>query len=127
MKKLLRDTTLLLEHIARLKTVFLEEKPPTDFKDRDFFENVKADANPLHMLLNDWEEESLALLKQDTSAPVHPHQIVSTRENIELIIMHSHYSDVRERRYMELNISVNYVLGILEDYLKELCEEGAVQ
>ncbi|WLV25939.1 DUF1798 family protein [Aciduricibacillus chroicocephali] len=125
--KLLQDTTSLLEHIQRLKNVFLEEKPPADFKDKAFFERVKADANPIHMLLNEWEEEALLFLKANTNAPVHPHQIVSTRENIELIIMHSHYSDVREKRYMELNISVNYVLGILEDYLDRLCKAGAIE
>lgn len=125
--KLLQETASLLEHIANLKILFYEERPPAEFKDKEFFLKVKNYAAPIHELLNSWEKDALAFLKSDTSAPVHPHQIVSTTENIELIIMHSHYLDVKEKRYMELNISINYVLGILADYLKEQCQAGELE
>jgi len=114
---LLQETISLQDHIQRLKSRYLKGDPPGEFKDKAFFNFVKEDTAHIYELLSIWELHTMAFLKNEKSAPVHPHQIISTTENIELIIMHSYYMDVKDKRYMELNISINYVLGILADFL----------
>jgi len=121
---LLKETVLLQEHIHCLKSRYLKGDPPGEFKDKAFFNYVKENTAPIYELLSNWEPYTLSFLKNEKTAPVHPHQIISTTENIELIIMHSYYMDVKEKRYMELNISINYVLGILADYIRDTQKAG---
>jgi Bacterial domain of unknown function (DUF1798) len=110
--ELIEYTKQLKVFLQQLKDVFEENNPPEDRKDKDFFIMVKQKTSPIYELLAKWEELALQVIKE-TKISVHPNQIVSTKENMELLLMHSYYIDVRRRRYMELNQSVLYVFDQL--------------
>ncbi|NBJ71475.1 MULTISPECIES: DUF1798 family protein [Clostridia] len=111
-----QQTNILKEHLDHLKQKFEQNDPPENRKDRALFQKVKEKTTPIYQLLEKWEEESLQLIRE-RKVNVHPHQIVSTKENMELLLMHSYYIDVRRKRYMELNHSVQY---IFDQLLREL-------
>lgn len=110
--ELILQTELLKNHLDQLKEVFEANQPPESIRDKHFFLQMKESTKPIYDLLEEWEEKALAFVK-DRKVNVHPHQIVSTRENMELLILHSYYVDVRKRRYMELNHSSHYILDQL--------------
>jgi hypothetical protein len=110
--ELIDYTNQLKVYLQQLKDIFEENNPPEDRKDKDFFIMVKQKTSPIYELLAKWEELALQVIKE-TKISVHPNQIVSTKENMELLLMHSYYIDVRRRRYMELNQSVLYVFDQL--------------
>jgi hypothetical protein len=109
---LIEYTVQLKEYLQQLKDLFEENNPPEDRRDKEYFEMVKEKTLPIYELLSKWEELALKIIKE-SKISVHPNQIVSTRENMELLLMHSYYIDVRRRRYMELNQSVLYVFDQL--------------
>ncbi|MFC3038898.1 DUF1798 family protein [Virgibacillus xinjiangensis] len=106
----------LKQHLNRLKDRFEKVEPPENKKDKEFFHMVKTETSPVYELLEEWEEKSLDLVK-GRKVDVHPHQVTSTRENMELLLLHSYYIDVRRKRYMELYKSIHYVFDQL---LREL-------
>lgn len=109
------QTKQLKENLDDLKKVFDRNQPPASFNDKVFFQMVKNETSPIYDLLNEWEKNVLALIEQ-RQLNVHPQQIISTKENFELLLMHSYYIDCRRRRYMELNQSIHYILDqILND------------
>ncbi|WP_026906527.1 DUF1798 family protein [Paucisalibacillus globulus] len=109
---LIEYTNQLKEYLQQLKDRFEQNNPPEDRRDKEYFEMVKEKTSPIYELLSKWEELALKIIKE-SKISVHPNQIVSTRENMELLLMHSYYIDVRRRRYMELNQSVQYVFDQL--------------
>jgi len=114
--ELKEQTTLLKEHLARLKNKFEENAPPENTKDRDFFLKVKEETLPVYDLLEEWEAAALDTVKT-RKASIHPQQITSTKENMELLLMHSYYIDTRRKRYIELHNSILYVLDLLLEEL----------
>lgn len=113
---LCKQTIQLKTYIDELKERFLKNEPPKSMDDKTFFLQMKEETAPIYDVLEYWEKETLSLIK-NRQANVHPHQIVSTRENIELLILHSYYVDTRKKRYMELNHSS---LFILDQLLRDL-------
>ncbi|MEN2766210.1 DUF1798 family protein [Ornithinibacillus xuwenensis] len=110
--ELVNYTYKLKEYLQMLREEFEKNNPPEDRKDKKFFQMVKQNTLPIYDLLEKWEELALKVVKE-RKISVHPNQITSTRENMELLLMHSYYIDVRRKRYMELNQSVSYVLDQL--------------
>lgn len=110
------QTAKLREHLIRLKERFENTAPPKNRRDRDFFQMVKGETDPVYELLEQWEEATLEIVKQ-RKVNVHPHQVVSTKENMELLLMHSYFIDARPKRYMELYKSILY---IFDQLLQEL-------
>ena len=101
-------TKLLNDHLEQLKILYSTNKQPENSRDKQFFLEVKDKTGPIFELLNQWEEEALVQGKK-RNITLYPQQITSTKENMGLILMHSYYHDVRKRRYMELNQSIQYV------------------
>lgn len=95
-----------------LKEKFLTDQKPENKRDPQFFEMVRKETEPLFDLIHKWEEETLAAIKQ-RQFHVHPQQIIATKENFELILMHSYYIDVKKQRYMELYQAIQYVFDLL--------------
>lgn len=110
--QLIEYTNQLKQELVKLKDIFEQTEPPEDRKDKVYFEMVREKTLPVYVLLEKWEELALNVIKA-SKISVHPNQIVSTRENMELLLMHSYYVDVRRRRYMELHQSVLYVFDQL--------------
>lgn len=113
----LKVTTIRLkEELEILKLNYLEQEKPEHKRDKDFFNYVKEKTMPVFQLNELWEKLALEHVK-DRDVRVHPQQVASTKENIDLLLMHSYYIDVKRKRYMELNQSVQYVFDlILEDF-----------
>lgn len=120
MKKLKTTTTELKNHLLILLEQFKKQEPPASMDDRQFFSKMKRETAPIYNILEEWE--TLALKEvQERTITIHPHQVISTKENIELIILHSYYIDARERQYMELNQSSLY---ILDQIINEINTKG---
>jgi hypothetical protein len=113
----------LSEQMAVLKERFLTHEPPSDKKDKEFFERVKRETKPMYDLLLQWNEAAAAFVQQ-REVNVHPQQIQSTEENIHLIILHSYYIDIRSERYMDYHHSIGYVIQLLNEDLERLEGEG---
>lgn len=111
-------TIQLKKDLEKLKYRFLTSAPPEDRKDRDYFQMVKEETVPVYQLIAQWEEDALSIVKE-RKANVHPNQVVSTRENMELLLMHSFYMDTRKKRYMELYRSILYVFDLLLEDIEQ--------
>lgn len=107
---LIDQTKQLKKYTDSLKSKFDQGNPPEDLNDRSFFNQMKKETNPIYVLLSKWEENTLSLIKK-RKLNLHPQQIFSTRENMELLLLHSYYIDARRKRYMELYNSIQYVFG----------------
>src|SRR5690625_3656037 len=103
-----QQTEQLKNYLDHLQKKFEENNPPEHISDKKFFLKMKEETSPIFELLNLWEENALAFVK-NKEVNVHPQQIISTKENVELIIMHSFYIDIRKRQYMEINKSSHYI------------------
>ena len=77
---------------------------------------MKEETAPIFQLLEEWEKSALKLVKE-RKVNVHPQQVTSTRENMELMLMHSYYIDAKEKRFMELH---NSILYIFDQLLREI-------
>ncbi|SDQ55359.1 protein of unknown function [Virgibacillus subterraneus] len=110
------QTKQFKEHVDKLRVRYEQNNPPENKKDKQFFLMVKEYTAPIYVLLEEWEKNTLQVVK-DRKVNIHPQQVTSTRENMELLLMHSFYIDAKRKRYMELNHSVLYVLDQL---LREL-------
>src|SRR5699024_12325755 len=78
--------------------------PYTTLFRSQFFSNVRQQTEPIFQLLELWEETALQTIKTERFN-VHPQQIISTKENMQLLLMHSFYKDVRDRKSTRLNSS----------------------
>lgn len=114
---LMTETEQLKQQLDALKTIYEIDGDPVDMKDKHFFLSVKEATLPFYTLIESWEEATLEIVKERT-VNLHPHQIASTRENYELILMHSYYKDVKRKRYMELNYSIHYIFDQLLEELR---------
>lgn len=109
-------TEKLYTILNQLKDKYEKNEPPEKRRDRKFFSKVKAETMPMYEMLDKWEVSALDAVKS-REVNVHPHQVTSTKENMELLLMHSYYVDARRKRYMELYKSVAY---IFDQMIKEL-------
>ncbi|MEC5422501.1 DUF1798 family protein [Virgibacillus sp. C22-A2] len=115
--ELIKQTEQLKIHLIYFKDQYENSDPPQNRKDRDFFLKVKKETDPVYELIHEWEKAALKEVKE-RNVTVHPHQITSTRENMELLLMHSYYIDVKRKRFMELNNSISYIYDQLIRELK---------
>ncbi|WP_164218882.1 DUF1798 family protein [Virgibacillus sp. YIM 98842] len=110
------QTEQLKRHVSDLKTRYKTNAPPENKKDKQYFLQVKEETAPIFQLLEEWEKNALKLVKE-RKVNVHPQQVTSTRENMELMLMHSYYIDAKEKRFMELH---NSILYIFDQLLREI-------
>lgn len=112
MKELRNQTKLLKQCLNKLRDRYENNTPPEHIRDKTFFLMMKEQTAEIYSLLENWTENALHIIKNE-KINVHPHQIVSTQENVELLILHSYYIDARRRRYMELYNSSHYIFDQL--------------
>lgn len=111
-------TIELYRLLKELRQRFENSEPPESLRDHAFFNMMKSETEPVYNLLQEWETKSLLFVKEK-KLRIHPHQVVSTAENYHLLLMHSYYIDVREKRYMELYYSITYIFDILLEDLRK--------
>ncbi|TGB04566.1 DUF1798 family protein [Halobacillus salinus] len=112
--ELQRETEQLKQIIEERHKLFINSEGPVDKTDRELFERVKEETKPMFDLNNSWLENAEVFVKNRHTS-VHPNQVKSTHENIEMIILHSYYLDVHRKRFKELYQSVHYVLDMILD------------
>lgn len=109
------QTIELKQSLQYLKKQYYQREKPENKRDPAFFSFVKTETAPIFELVDSWAKETAHEVKQ-RHLRIHPQQVASTKENVELLLLHSYYIDVREKRYMNLYNSVCYILDIiLED------------
>lgn len=109
-------TNKLKNELSFLQQKFETGERNKNKRDRQYFEFVKSDSKLLFDLINKWHEKTIALMNSNNIS-LYEEQINSTKENFEMLILHSYYSDIRKRRYIEMNRSCIYVFDQL---LKEI-------
>jgi len=119
MQRLTELTTKLVKQLESLKQRY-EKNDEQPKNDRAFFEFVKNETEPIFTLIEEWEGLAQKFVEQQGSF-LHSHQITSTRENMEALLLHSYYVDTRKRSYMELYKSCYY---IYDQLLQELQNEN---
>lgn len=112
MIELIRQTEQLKQYLDELEEKYEANAPPDNLRDKSFFLMMKEETKAIYELLESWEKDALQVVKEK-QINVHPHQIKSTAENMELLILHSYYVDARRKRYMELNHSSHYIFDQL--------------
>ncbi|MGM8365377.1 DUF1798 family protein [Virgibacillus sp. W0181] len=118
MSELKKMTEQLQVELEQLKLRYEKGEKPESKNDKQFFLAMKEKTTPIYNLLEEWESAALQATKQRI-IKVHPQQINSTKENVEMIILHSYYVDERRKRYMELNHSCSYIFNQLLNELRE--------
>lgn len=86
----------------------------------EFFDFVKSETEPIFVLVKEWERLLAEESAQDRMI-IPENIILSTKDNMTALIMHSFYKDVRRRRYMEIKRSCLYTF---QSVLKELDNES---
>lgn len=114
-------TNNLRVHLDILQAHYESHEAPTNLKDKEFFFDVKRKTTPYYEMTEKWESEVLDFVKE-TKPNLHPNQVVSTAENIGLLLMHSYYIDIKRKRYMELIYAVHYIFDILDSELEKVDE-----
>ncbi|WP_411953300.1 DUF1798 family protein [Alkalibacillus sp. S2W] len=76
----------------------------------DEFYQVKNESLNQFEKIEKWEEDANAIVHQ---IPLFPNQIKNTKDNLEIMILHSYFHDVRKKRFMELYQSVMYNLDLV--------------
>lgn len=118
MLELKNSTEQLLTELKHLKLRYESSSKPKDKNDKAFFNFVKEKTMPIYDLLENWERQAMHATQHRT-INVHVKQIISTKENMELILLHSYYVDARRKPYMELNQACFYVFNqVLNDIKK---------
>lgn len=111
-------TQSLIQYTAVLEQKFNDSmiKPENT---SHFFNFVKTETEPIFEIVKQWEtllaEESI-----NRKMIIPENIILSTKDNMTALIMHSFYKDVRRRRYMEIKRSCLYTY---QSVLKELDDE----
>ncbi|WP_202406221.1 DUF1798 family protein [Pontibacillus yanchengensis] len=116
--KLENQIWTIKQELNQLKDRFLASDKPADKKDRALFEQVKEETSPLFTLIQEWYDEAEQYVKMNPGSKVFPIQLENTKDNFELLVLHSYYIDVPKKRFMELYNSVHYVLDQLLDNFK---------
>ncbi len=118
MKSLEETIMEVKKNLDQLKDLFLQSEKPPDRKDRELFEKVKKESKPLFELNEKWADLAEEYTYKVENSVVYPLQIKNTKENFELVVLHSYYIDVPKKRYMELYNSIHYVLDQLLDSIE---------
>lgn len=94
--------------LSDLETVYRNEKEVE--RNRTFFSHVKTETEALFSLLDVWEKKATQLA-QEKRISIFPQQVTATTDNMQALIMHSYYKDVRKRRYMEIQQACQYIFS----------------
>ncbi|SDN60541.1 DUF1798 family protein [Tenuibacillus multivorans] len=117
MQEFLRLTENILKQDveAMYHRYFYERK--FDRKNYDDFNLMKEEATPIFDKIEKWEKDANQIVHK---LPLFPNQIKNTLDNLEIMILHSYFNDVRKKRFMELYQSVKYNMNlILDEHMTE--------
>ncbi|MGM8213939.1 DUF1798 family protein [Bacillaceae bacterium W0354] len=81
-----------------------------DRKNYDDFYQMKNETKELFDKIDLWDEMAN---KNVHRIPLFPNQIKNTVDNLEIMVLHSYFHDVRKKRFIELHQSVLYNLDLI--------------
>ncbi|GAA0444487.1 hypothetical protein GCM10008983_22350 [Lentibacillus halophilus] len=116
--ELLEQTEQLITHLENMQTIYRANNPPESKNDKAFFQKVKTYTAPIYDLLSEWEDQALHMVKA-RQLNLHPQQITSTKENMETLMLHSLYVDIKRKPYMEMVHSTRFILDKMLDDLRK--------
>lgn len=103
-----RITKDLMNVLPSLEAIYRDEKEVE--RSRSYFSHVKSETETLFNLIDTWEEEA-TILVENKELSIFKEQITATKENMQALIMHSYYKDVRKRQYMEIIQACDYIFS----------------
>src|SRR5690625_6290142 len=106
--ELIQQTAELKQDLDELKVRYEANNPPETMNDTTFFLDMKAATEPIYSRLEEWETAALDVIK-NRKINVHPHQIASTRENMELLIL-----DRKSTRLNSSHVAISYAVFCLK-------------
>lgn len=108
MKEFQHITKQLVDNLSVLEAKYRDNKEIE--RSRDYFIYVKSETEELFNLIDLWAEQATSLV-QKHKLSLFTKQITATKENMEALIMHSYYKDVRKRQYMEISQACDYIFS----------------
>ena len=81
-----------------------------DRKNYDDFYLMKEGTKDIFKRIDLWGEMANKYVHR---IPLFPNQIKNTVDNLEIMVLHSYFHDVRKKRFMELHQSVLYNLDLI--------------
>ncbi|UII54598.1 YppE family protein [Cytobacillus spongiae] len=85
----------------------------------DFYQEVKPFADGVKQKSDEWAQEAMQWIAANRPKNLHPNQINSATEQMELISVQAFFPEVSKTRFINYSQSVQYVLKVLRDYLSE--------
>ncbi len=110
-------TDALLEMNEFMLLRFEEAKESNE--EGDFYKEVKPFADRVMELARKWEEASIAWLEFSPQKNLHPKQITSTAENIQMVSVQAFFPKTSRKRFIGHIQSIEYVLRALKSALKQ--------
>lgn len=108
MKQFQHITKQLMDNLSVLEAKYRDGKEVE--RSRDYFTYVKSETEELFNLIDLWEEQATTLVNKHELS-IFTEQITATKENMQALIMHSYYKDVRKRQYMEIIQACEYIFS----------------
>lgn len=118
----LKELTLILqqytdESLQRFEMV----KKAQEKIEYDFFQDVKPYADLVKSTADKWKSFCLIWIENESPKHMHPPQIVSAIDNLNLISVQSFFKDSKEKRFKEMYHALQY---LFENILEKLAEKG---
>jgi hypothetical protein len=104
-------TKQLLLLNEKSKDIFYTMKDRNE--DGDFFKEVKPFADEVKQVADEWQKQALEWLKYNKVKNVYPLQIQNTHDNIQINVVKAHYIDTKQKRFLEMVQSIEFVLNAL--------------
>lgn len=110
-KELARRTEILLTDVEKALRRF-ETVKSTGVKG-DFYSEVKPFADEIKQKAKEWEDEAIIWLEKHPQRHLHPQQIRSTAENLEMVSVQAFFPESSRKRFLGFIQSIQYVLNDL--------------
>ena len=114
---LIEKTSILIDECARCVERFWQMRE----EDRvpDFFQEVKPHADHIHALLQDWQQQADAWIKENRPKYMHQEQIASAVESMEQFVVQSFYKETSKKRFLDATHSTSYTIKNFYNLLGE--------
>lgn len=117
MQRIKQLTETLILQLDDLHEHF-KKRDDIDTNTEQYFSYVKSELNDKFLLLEDWYRLTHEKIKNG-QLNVPETMLESTKDNMEQLMLHSYYFDVRIRRYNEIKKSCLYVYHTILDEIND--------
>lgn len=118
MDVILEETESMIELLIELKLRYNSIIEQVDRKDKVYFNQNKDQIDHSIQFIEAWSDLAIDWVKE-TQTSLKEAQIISTKDNLILLVFNSYYKDIKEKPYKNLYNSCYYVIKQLKDELHE--------